>query len=84
MRSFLFSGTLCAPGRHEGSLSEGIRHAGLRGVCSPGQSKTQLQETAIAVAINLVRIRQMLPRTQQGHSPWPIRPLSPFARLRTR
>jgi hypothetical protein len=32
----------------------------------------------------LVRIRQMLQRTQLGLSPRPKRPLSPFARLRLR
>ena len=45
--------------------------------------KTQLQAKAIAAAINLVRIRQMLQRTQLGLSPRPKRPLSPFARLRS-
>ena len=65
----------------EGSLSEGIRSHGLRRASCRGQSKTQLQAKAIAAAINLVRIRQMLQRTQLGLSPRPKRPLSPFARL---
>jgi transposase len=66
----------------EGSLSEGIRRHGLRRARYRGQSKTQLQAIAIAAAINLVRIRQMLQRTQLGLSSPPKRPLSPFARLR--
>ncbi len=66
----------------EGSLSEEIRRHGLRRARYRGQSKTQLQAIAIAAAINLVRIRQMLQRTQQGLSSPPKRPLSPFARLR--
>lgn len=68
----------------EGSLSEGVRRHGLRRARYRGQSKTQLQATAIAAAINLVRIRQMLQRTQLGLSPRPKRPRSPFARLRSR
>lgn len=67
----------------EGSLSEGIRRHGLRRARYRGQSKTQLQAIAIAAAINLVRIRQMLQRTQLGLSSPPKRPLSPFARLRS-
>ncbi len=67
----------------EGSISEGIRSHGLRRARYRGQSKTQLQAIAIAAAINLVRIRQMLQRTQRGLSPRPKRPLSPFARLRS-
>jgi transposase len=67
----------------EGSLSEGIRRHGLRRARYRGQSKAQLQATAIAAAINLVRIRQMLQRTQLGLSPRPKRPLSAFARLRS-
>ena len=67
----------------EGSISEGSRSHGLRRARYRGQSKTQLQAIAIAAAINLVRIRQMLQRTQQGLSPRPKRPLSPFARLRS-
>ena len=67
----------------EGSISEGIRSHGLRRARYRGQSKTQLQAKAIAAAINLVRIRQMLQRTQLGLSPRPKRPLSPFARLRS-
>jgi transposase len=67
----------------EGSLSEGIRRHGLRRARYRGQQKTQLQAQAIAAAINLVRIRQMLQRTQLGLSPRPKRPLSPFARLRS-
>jgi len=47
----------------EGSLSEGIRSHGLRRARYRGQPKTQLQAQAIAAAINLVRIRQMLQRT---------------------
>jgi transposase len=66
----------------EGSLSEGIRSHGLRRARYRGQSKTQLQSIAIAAAINLVRIRHMLQRTQLGLSSPPKRPLSPFARLR--
>jgi transposase len=65
----------------EGSLSEGVRRHGLRRARYRGQSKTQLQATAIAAAINLVRIRQMLQRTQLGLAPRPKRPRSPFARL---
>jgi transposase len=67
----------------EGSLSEGIRRHGLRRARYRGQQKTQLQAQAIAAAINLVRIRQMLQRTRLGLSPRPKRPLSPFARLRS-
>jgi transposase len=65
----------------EGSISEGVRSHGLRRARYRGQSKTQLQAKAIAAAINLVRIRQMLQRTQLGLSPRRKRPLSPFARL---
>ena len=68
----------------EGSISEGIRSHGLRRARYRGQAKTQLQAKAIAAAINLVRIRQMLQRTSLGLSPRPKRPLSPFARLRSR
>ncbi len=67
----------------EGSLSEGIRRHGLRRARYRGQPKTQLQATAIAAAINVMRIHQMLQRTQRGLSPRPKRPLSPFARLRS-
>ncbi len=67
----------------EGTISEGIRNHGLRRARYRGQSKTQLQAKAIAAAINLVRIRQMLQRTALGLSPRPKRPLSPFARLRS-
>ena len=67
----------------EGTISEGVRSHGLRRARYRGQSKTQLQATAIAAAINLVRIRQMLQRRQLGLSPRPKRPLSPFARLRS-
>src|SRR5437667_6249578 len=66
----------------EGSLSEGVRSHGLRRARYRGQPKTQLQATAIAAAINLVRIRQMLQRTALGLSSPPKRPLFPFARLR--
>jgi transposase len=68
----------------EGTLSEGIRSHGLRRARYRGQSKTQLQAKAIAAAINLVRIRHMLQRTSLGLSPRPKRPLSAFARLRSR
>jgi len=68
----------------EGTISEGIRSHGLRRARYRGQPKTQLQAQAIAAAINLVRIRKMLQRTQLGLSPRPTRPLSPFARLRLR
>jgi len=68
----------------EGSLSEGIRSHGLRRARYRGRAKTQLQARAIAAAINLVRLRQMLQRTQLGLSPRSTRPLSPFARLRSR
>ena len=68
----------------EGTISEGIRSHGLRRARYRGQPKTQLQAKAIAAAINLVRIRQMLQRTSLGLSPRPKRPLSPFARLRPR
>ena len=66
----------------EGSISEGVRCHGLRQARYRGQPMTQLQARAIAAAINLVRIRQMLQRTRLGLSPRPKRPLSPFARLR--
>lgn len=66
----------------EGTLSEGVRSHGLRRARYRGQAKTQLQAKAIAAAINLVRIRQMLQRTALGLPPRPKRPLSPFARLR--
>src|SRR5256885_1993393 len=65
----------------EGSLSEGVRRHGLLRARYREQSKTQLQATAIAAAINFVRIRQMLQRTQIGLAPRPNRPRSPFARL---
>src|SRR6266498_224155 len=68
----------------EGTLSEGVRSHGLRRARYRGQAKTQLQAKAIAAAINMVRIRQMLQRTRLGLSPRPRRPLSPFARLRSR
>ena len=68
----------------EGTLSEGVRSHGLRRARYRGQPKTQLQAKAIAAAINLVRIRQMLQRTALGLPPRPKRPLSPFARLRLR
>ncbi len=68
----------------EGTISEGLRRHGLRRARYRGQPKTQLQAQAIAAAINLVRIRQMLQRRQLGLSPRPKRPLSPFARLRLR
>src|SRR6266702_3259484 len=67
----------------EGTISEGVRSHGLRRAHYRGQSKTQLQAKAIAAAINLVRIRQMLQRTRLGLSPRPKRSLSPFARLRS-
>ena len=67
----------------EGTLSEGVRSHGLRRARYRGQSKTQLQAKAIAAAINLVRIRQMLHRTRLGLSPRPKRSLSPFARLQS-
>src|SRR5258706_3314646 len=67
----------------EGSISEGVRCHGLRQARYRGQPMTQLQAQAIAAAINLVRIRQMLQRTRLGLSPRPKRPLSPFARLRS-
>jgi transposase len=68
----------------EASISEGVRRHGLRRARYRGQSKTQLQALAIAAAMNLVRIRQMLQRTTLGLSPRPKRSLSPFARLRSR
>ncbi len=68
----------------EGTISEGIRSHGLRRARYRVQPKTQLQAKAIAAAINLVRIRQMLHRTALGLSPRPKRPLSPFAQLRSR
>ena len=68
----------------EGTISEGLRCHGLRRARYRGQPKTQLQAQAIAAAINLVRIRQMLQRTQLGLSPRPKHPLSPFVRLRLR
>lgn len=66
----------------ESMISEGVRSHGLRRARYRGQAKTQLQAKAIAAAINLVRIRQMLQRTALGLPPRPKRPLSPFARLR--
>ncbi len=66
----------------EGTISEGLRCHGMRRARYRGQPKTQLQAKAIAAAINLVRIRQMLQRTALGLPPRPKRPLSPFARLR--
>src|SRR5437763_1102232 len=68
----------------EGTISEGVRSHGLRRARYRGQAKTQLQAKAIAAAINLVRIRQMLQRTALGLPPRPKRPLSPFAQLRPR
>ena len=68
----------------EGTLSEEVRSHGLRRARYRGQPKTQLQAKAIAAAINLVRIRQMLQRTALGLPPRPKRPLSPFAQLRLR
>jgi transposase len=68
----------------EGTISEGVRSHGLRRARYRGQAKTQLQAKAIAAAINLVRIRQMLQRTALGLPPRPKRPLSPFAQLRSR
>jgi len=68
----------------EGTLSEGVRSHGLRRARYRGKPKTQLQAQAIAAAINLVRICQMLQRTALGLSPRPKRPLSSFARLRSR
>src|SRR5207237_9682800 len=68
----------------EGSLSEGIRSHGLRRARYRGQPKTQLQAQAMAAAINLVRLCQMLQRTARGLSPRPKRPRSPFARLQSR
>src|SRR5260370_28203235 len=65
----------------EGTISEGLRCHGMRRARYRGQPKTQLQAKAIAAAINLVRIRQMLQRTQLGLSHRPKRPLAPFARL---
>jgi transposase len=66
----------------EGSLSEGVRSHRLRRARYRGQRKTLLQAKAIAAAINLVRIDQMLQQRQRGRPPRPKRPLSPFARLR--
>ena len=67
----------------EGTISEGLRRHGMRRARYRGQPKTQLQAKAIAAAINLVRIRQMLQRTALGLPPRPKRHLSPFARLRS-
>ncbi len=67
----------------EGTISEGVRSHGLRRARYRGQPKTQLQAKAIAAAINLVRIHQMLRRIQLGLSPRPKRPVSPFGRLRS-
>jgi transposase len=66
----------------EGTISEGLHSHGLRRARYRGQSKTQLQAKAIAAAINLVRIHQMLQRTSLGLSPRLKRPQSPFALLR--
>jgi DDE family transposase len=67
----------------EGSLSQGIRCHGLRQARYRGHPKTQLQAKAIAAAINLVRMRQMLQRTPLGLPPRHKRPQSPFARLQS-
>ena len=66
----------------EGTISEGVRSHGLRRARYRGQPKTQLQAQAIAAAINLVRIHQMLQRIRLGLLPRSKRPPSPFARLR--
>ena len=68
----------------EGTLSEGVRSHGLRRARYRGQAKTQLQAKAIAAAINLVRLRQLLQRIALGLPPRPKRPSSPFAQLRSR
>ena len=66
----------------EGTISEGVRSHGLRRARYRGQPKTQLQAQAIAAAINLVRIHQMLQRIRLGLLPRPKRLPSAFARLR--
>lgn len=68
----------------EGTISEGLRRHGLRRARYRGQSKTQSQAKAIAAAINLMRIHQMLQRTALSLSPRPKRPLSPCAQLHAR
>jgi transposase len=53
----------------EGSLSEGVRCHGLRRARYRGQPKTLVQVKAIAGAINLVRIEQLVRQRQRGRPP---------------
>jgi transposase len=68
----------------EGSLSQGVRRSGMRQCRYRGEEKTHLQMTAIAAAINLVRLDTYLERTKAGLPPRRTRPPSPLARLQDR
>ena len=55
----------------EGTLSQGVRHFGLRRCRYPRQAKTHLQHVLTAAAINLVRVDARLrdqPRAQTRQS----------------
>jgi transposase len=65
----------------ESCLSEGVRRHGMRQSRYRGLPKTHLQMTAVAAAMNLVRLGTMLERARVGLPPRRPRPLSPFARL---
>jgi len=68
----------------EGTLSEGVRAHGMRRSRYQGMEKTHLQMVSIAVAINVVRIHQMLEREKMGLPPRRVRKRSSFARLQDR
>lgn len=68
----------------ESSLSQGVRRSGMRQCRYRGEPKTQLQMTAIAAAINLVRLQSYLQRCHAGLPPRRTRVPSPFARLQER
>jgi transposase len=68
----------------ESTMSEGVRSHGMRRSRYVGLQKTQLQMTAIAAAMNLVRIHALLVREQAGLPPRRKRSPSPFARLHER
>ncbi len=68
----------------ESTMSEGVRSHGMRRSRYVGLQKTQLQMTAIAAAMNLVRIHALLVREQAGLPPRRKRSPSPFARLQKR
>lgn len=70
----------------EATLSQGVRRHGLRRSRYRGRDKTQGQMTAIAAAINLVRLDALLVCKRAGQPP-PARrkrALSPLARLQQR